>query len=77
MEASSHPGQWRAAMPRCGRASGHFAENAKERKTPCTETASPTMRSVARGEIRGAAQVSVAPFADGRGKGALRCLERD
>jgi VWFA-related protein len=52
--------------------SGYFAENAKERKTPRTETASlddAIGGLVAKSEVP--LQVSVAPFADGRGKGAL------
>ena len=52
--------------------SGYFAENAKERKTPRTETASlddAIGGLVAKSDVP--LQVSVAPFADGRGKGAL------
>jgi VWFA-related protein len=52
--------------------SGYFAENAKERKTPRTETANlddAIGGLVAKSDVP--LQVSVAPFADGRGKGAL------
>jgi VWFA-related protein len=52
--------------------SGYFAENAKKRKTPRTETASlddAIGGLVANSEVP--LQVSVAPFADGRDKGAL------
>jgi VWFA-related protein len=52
--------------------SGYFAEHAKERKTPRTETASlddAIGGLVSKSDVP--LQVSVAPFADGRGKGAL------
>ena len=52
--------------------SGYFAENAKERKTRRTETASlddAIGGLVAKSDVP--LQVSVAPFADGRGKAAL------
>jgi VWFA-related protein len=52
--------------------SGYFAENAKEGKTPRTGTASlddAIGGLVAQSDVP--LQVSVAPFADGRGKGAL------
>ena len=52
--------------------SGYFAENAKERKTPRAETASlddAIGGVVAKSDVP--LQVSVAPFADGRGKCAL------